>query len=668
MPFDALPPLGNGRYVIESVIGKGGMSTVYRAHDTWLDIYRAIKILSPELAEKQTIRRRFELEARTMARLRHPHIVTVHDVGFDEAVLYIVMEYIKGGTVRELLRMHGKLPARPVTSMIQGICDALQAAHDKGVVHRDIKPHNMLLTQSGVVKMTDFGIARLTDNNNRGDTKAGDLMGTWAYMSPEQRSSAKTVDPRADVYSMGASLYSLVTNKEPADLFAASADLEIRGETYKGIPEELADIIEKATKYRPSDRYATAEAFGHALTEVMPKLPKTDFKITKYTQRDAKSRRALLRKRRKERQIARGDSATAAGLQEGTSGGTMGDTMGTMGDTIGTMGLTASTSAGTSATEAKAEENFPQPGLIDSEKPRLVRQTRAPTPAPPPMREESSSHVTDGMADDVIVFGNYDDEGDLNEVPDEQHESKPQLGSVDALRAAVRTRSAARLARSIEQEGPQTVVERPQAPFRPPPTDVSVGKALNRRTHPLGMVAVFAGMGAMFAVVTSVHKAQGINANFQPNLFSETIVMPTISKPEKMPDPLAIPLEAFDALADDPFNPISEEEVEVKATPRRRSTAKVNTDVVEAPELEAEPEPPKPPGKLFINSVPWSKIAIDGSSIGRTPWSGSLPSGAHKLQLTTADGQTTRVPVNVIQDGTVRFCWDWASKNKCGSK
>ena len=179
-----LTPLEGGRYQLLEVIGAGGMATVYRAWDERLQVTRAVKILSPQLYRNTTIRHRFETEARTMARLYHTHIVGVHDVGVDGERVYIVMELVAGGSLMDHVSANGPMPVKMATEALLSLMHALKAAHASGVVHRDIKPHNIMVDHNGVLKVGDFGIAHVADEN-MSMTKTGSVMGTWGYMAPE---------------------------------------------------------------------------------------------------------------------------------------------------------------------------------------------------------------------------------------------------------------------------------------------------------------------------------------------------------------------------------------------------------------------------------------------------------------------------------------------------
>src|SRR5688572_3349357 len=182
-----------GPYQIESKLGEGGMGTVYRAHDTKLNRPVAIKFLSDDIADAAA-RRRFQREAQMASSLNHPHILTVHDAGEFEGRQYLVSEYVAGGTLKDWTRSNNDRDWRPVVELLTGIADALATAHAAGILHRDIKPDNILITPSGYAKLADFGLAKLADIGPSGDmtrtltegpTRPGMVVGTIAYMSPE---------------------------------------------------------------------------------------------------------------------------------------------------------------------------------------------------------------------------------------------------------------------------------------------------------------------------------------------------------------------------------------------------------------------------------------------------------------------------------------------------
>jgi eukaryotic-like serine/threonine-protein kinase len=262
-----VPTLGN-RYELIEELGSGGMATVYRAFDTVLEVDRAIKLLAPTLLARASIRQRFASEARTMARLRHPNIVTVYDVCNDDQGFYIIMEYIASGSVDDRVQHFGPLPPQMACDVIIALLNGLTVAHAQNVVHRDIKPHNLLITSEGVPKLTDFGIAHVAEKD-RALTSTGMVMGTLAYMSPEQKMSARKADARADLYSSAATMYALLTNDEPFDLFSPP----VQEEKFVELPECLADLLSKACEYKPENRYQTAEEMIAALKACKAELP-----------------------------------------------------------------------------------------------------------------------------------------------------------------------------------------------------------------------------------------------------------------------------------------------------------------------------------------------------------------------------------------------------------
>lgn len=258
------PPLGHGRYQPVELLGAGGMAFVYRALDTRLECERAVKVLKPELDD--LARERFFNEARTMAKLHHKNVVLVHDVADDGDFAYLVMELIEGGSIADRMAAFGPLPPRMAAEVTIAMLSGLEAAHAAGVVHRDVKPHNILVDSEGTPKVTDFGIAQAEEHTS---TRTGAVIGTWAYMAPEQRTDSKGVDARADLFAVGCTLYNMLTGTDPFDLY----NQEIYEQLYAPVPEAFRPIIQCATRYRPADRYATAAEFRAALTDLLADLP-----------------------------------------------------------------------------------------------------------------------------------------------------------------------------------------------------------------------------------------------------------------------------------------------------------------------------------------------------------------------------------------------------------
>src|SRR5437763_8355773 len=203
----------SGRYRLDAQIGTGGMSTVYRSFDTVLERPVAIKLMHREIASHSEQLERFRREARSVAQLNHPHIVTVIDAGEDEGTPYIVFEFVDGETLKERIRRCGRLPIPEAIAYAIEIARALGAAHERGIVHRDIKPQNVLIDPEGSAKVTDFGIARTLEEE--GLTAAGRVLGTTDYVSPEQ-ALGHTVTGQSDIYSLGICLYEMLTGEVPS--------------------------------------------------------------------------------------------------------------------------------------------------------------------------------------------------------------------------------------------------------------------------------------------------------------------------------------------------------------------------------------------------------------------------------------------------------------------
>jgi serine/threonine protein kinase len=237
-----------------ALLGQGGMGAVYKARQKKLDRLVALKILPPEVARDSAFAERFIREARSLARLNHAQIVTVHDFGDVDGLYYFTMEYVDGRNLRNLLH-EGPLPPAQARSLALQICDALQYAHDEGLVHRDIKPENILLDRKGRVKIADFGLAKLVGLTPTYLTLTGahEMMGTLLYMAPEQMKQAHSVDHRADLYSLGVILYEMVTGELPLGRFAPPS-------RKAGVDERFDEVVLKALAREPAERYQDAAA------------------------------------------------------------------------------------------------------------------------------------------------------------------------------------------------------------------------------------------------------------------------------------------------------------------------------------------------------------------------------------------------------------------------
>lgn len=276
----------DGRYELQELIGVGGMATVYKAYDTIDDKIVAVKILKEEFLGNDDFIRRFKNESKAIAVLSHPNIVKVFDVSFGDRIQYIVMEYIDGITLKEYIEHQKVINWKEAVHFTVQILEALEHAHEKGVVHRDIKPQNIILLQDGTIKVTDFGIARLTTSETR--TMTNTAIGSVHYIAPEQARGDLT-DGKADIYSVGVMLYEMLTGKLPfeADSAVSVAIMQLQTEPSplrdinEEIPEGLEEITLKAMRKDPAQRYETAAKMLEAI-ETFRRNPSVRFNYKYY--------------------------------------------------------------------------------------------------------------------------------------------------------------------------------------------------------------------------------------------------------------------------------------------------------------------------------------------------------------------------------------------------
>src|SRR5437870_5307594 len=266
------------RYELEELVGSGGMSSVFKARDRLLDRNVALKILHEHHLEDAEYVERFRREARAVAQLSHPNIVTVIDRVEADGRQFIVFEYVDGENLKELLEREGPLPVAEALELALGIARALSFAHERGLVHRDVKPQNVLLNGDGLPKVTDFGIARSLDVQ-KGVTQTGTVLGTSNYIAPEQ-ASGNHVDQHSDVYSLGVVLYEMLSGQLPfpGDSFVAVAlkhvnelppsVLDVRGD----IPLRVAEAVDRALEKDPERRFPTMDAFAAELETCLAEL------------------------------------------------------------------------------------------------------------------------------------------------------------------------------------------------------------------------------------------------------------------------------------------------------------------------------------------------------------------------------------------------------------
>jgi len=262
-------------YRILEVIGRGGMGVVFKALDDNLDKIVALKMIDPFLAKDENFVRRFKTEAKALAKLENPYIVGVHALRNTEAGLFMVMEYVESRPLSHYLRDNGPINVKDTVSVLKQLLDAIGHAHQVGVIHRDIKPSNILLCDNGKVKVTDFGLAKVVQQKDGASTVTQTRAGTLYYMSPEQIKGLKNVDIRSDLYSLGMTLYEMLTGRVPFD--KTDSDFTIQRQIVDGeipspikfnteIPKKLSKIIQKAINKEPDKRYQTA---GEMLDDIL---------------------------------------------------------------------------------------------------------------------------------------------------------------------------------------------------------------------------------------------------------------------------------------------------------------------------------------------------------------------------------------------------------------
>lgn len=279
-PWPDRSHVGGGRYRLDDVIASGGAAIVWRGFDEHLARQVAVKLLHPHHAGDATVVERFQREARAAAGLSHPNVVRIYDTGREDRIVWLVMELVEGPSLRDVLLRREPLDAVVVAAFGEQVARALAAAHDQGIVHRDIKPANVLIATDGTVKVTDFGIAKALSGVDETLTNPGTVMGTAAYVAPEQLEGVD-IDARADVYALGVVMYEALVGR-PAfsgDTPAATAAMRLSYELLPtrrarpDVPEELDEVVTRATRRDRNVRYVDGRAFAEALTPLLSSRP-----------------------------------------------------------------------------------------------------------------------------------------------------------------------------------------------------------------------------------------------------------------------------------------------------------------------------------------------------------------------------------------------------------
>lgn len=261
-----------GRYEVSQLVAQGGSANIYLAFDTVDRAWRAVKMLRPEVRMRTDTRKRLKAEAETLSRLDHPNILRVFDWAIWGEDAWIVMEYAARRSVGHHVDVTGAMPVGAALEVTRQVCLGLEHAHAAGVIHRDVKPHNVLIDDRGVCVVADFGIAAIEDGLDDRITTTGSTLGTLGYMAPEQLDSAKTVDERADVYSVGATLFHMLVAREPTDLF-------FTGPNHPGLVAAspgVRELVLRSTRRKAPDRYPSVAALREAVEVLQRDHPRPD--------------------------------------------------------------------------------------------------------------------------------------------------------------------------------------------------------------------------------------------------------------------------------------------------------------------------------------------------------------------------------------------------------
>lgn len=550
------------------------MATVYRARDEVLGVERAVKVLRPELMENARLRDRFEGEARTMARIRHPNVVSVYDFVLEGSRAALVMDFVEGGCLADLLEEQGPLAPPAALAVCHELAAGLAAVHDSGIIHRDLKPQNVLIELDGTPRLTDFGIARDAELAHK-LTRTGTVLGTLAYMPPEQREDATALDHRADIYALGATLYTLVTGRAPYDLYAQ----EFYDRLFEGVPHIVRRVVTRACAFHPADRYPTAQELGADLASL---LHSEDGSIADLLPRP--NPRGLAPLASPSRETFYDDMVEHTGSFDSSIGdpGTLGD-----------------------------------PGA--SPAPASREPVEGATRADPPTRGGSERLPALLAAAAVILLVTGGTWAAWPTSPTPATPMAPAAPGPNAVAPITDTQAA------------------PEAPNTPQSSTTSEDRAAMPTPRPP-------------APDSDTRGAPGGASRLEPEPVRA-------SEPGRSSTPARRPASTTAAPPEDAAR------ASLTSRPPGQPAAAM---AAPATEPTSRPEPAiTAKGQVFLNSVPWSRVLVDGVEVGRTPWRGSLSTGTRRVTLQPASGPPHSLPVTVSRTRETSLCWSFLDNGPC---
>ncbi len=624
------PTLANNRYELIGTLGQGGMACVFKALDTRLKVEKAIKIPNHQCLTNKRIRDRFENEATTMAMLHHKNIVVVHDIR-DEVyedsggivsikIVYMVMEMLPGGSLQDRIEDHGPLhPQQAIEAAIQ-MAEGLGYAHQNNVVHRDVKLDNVLIGSDNTLKVTDFGIAQI--DGGSGMTQTGATMGTLAFMAPEQKLSSRRATAISDLYSVGASLYLMLTNRNPSELYAH--DIQEKG--FSDLPDEVGVVLGKCCNMDPNERYQNASELIQAFKSLRPyfgDLPEDSLPF--YIPSD-KPKMQDEDRAKQDRKVTN-MWTTLLGIDPDDLTGSIpqpnvAQPKNRASDTaldFGTFDSLPDTNTAIDILGLDLTSDFERPQLANMTTDSIDETTSVQVSSPPPLSatpspsapEESSTHQTHSSSKGPVIIGIL---------------ALLAIGGWFAVQDS-----------------------------SDPPSDMMAPTE-----------SVLANNNTLEANPTPPEDNKTLS-----NEKSDTETIKTVAEP-KTPETTE---KTVQAIVEKPTpNPNSATQNRRKKKKKKRPSQKPAEKKVETPIVEPAAPTPVPTtfGVLPISSAPYSKVFVKGKavtcknkSVNTTPCRAVLPTGKHTVLLRTQNNQEKTITIDIVEGRNSAQCWNFSLNSQC---